>query len=159
MDRFALRAANLLVGNEESDAVLEVVFLGPELRFTTDAVVAVTGAELPPKLDGEPCDTWTAITVKAGQVLSFDFLKAGARAYVAVSGGIDVPLVLGSRSTYALGALGGLDGRALKVGDVPATRCQAESGRRSDAPFRRSFAAGHPTPVQLRVYPGCTMTG
>ena len=79
MDRYALRAPNLLVRNEEGDAVLEVVFLGPELRFATDAFVAVTGAELPPKLDGVPCDTWTAITVKVGQVLSFDFLKAGAR--------------------------------------------------------------------------------
>src|ERR1700760_822642 len=88
MDRFALRAANLLVGNQEGDAVLEAVFLGPELRFTSDVVVAVTGAELPPKLDSAPFDTWTAIKVKAGQILSFDFLKAGARAYVAVSGGI-----------------------------------------------------------------------
>jgi biotin-dependent carboxylase-like uncharacterized protein len=153
MDRFALRAANLLVGNEESDAVLEVVFLGPELRFAADAVVAVTGAELPPKLDGAPCDTWTAITVKAGQVLSFDFLKAGARAYVAVFGGIDVPLVLGSRSTYVLGALGGLDGRALKVGDIlplGAKRNSVPAGRTVPPEFRTS----HSTPVQLRVLPG-----
>ena len=153
MDRFALRAANLLVGNEEGDAVLEVVFLGPELRFATDAVVAVTGAELPPKLDGVPCDTWTAITVKADQVLSFDFLKAGARAYVAVSGGIDVPLVLGSRSTYPLGALGGLDGRALKAGDtlpLGVRRKSVPAGRTVPAEFR----PGRSTPVQLRVLPG-----
>ncbi len=153
MDRFALRAANLLVGNEEGDAVLEVVFLGPQLRFATDTVVAVTGAELPPKLDGVPFDTWTAITVKADQVLSFDFLKAGARAYVAVSGGIDVPLVLGSRSTYALGALGGLDGRALKVGDIlplGAKRNSVPAGRTVPAEFR----PGRSTPVQLRVLPG-----
>jgi biotin-dependent carboxylase-like uncharacterized protein len=153
MDRFALRAANLLVGNEEGDAVLEVVFLGPELRFATDAVVAVTGAELPPKLDGVPCDTWTTITVKADQVLSFDFLKAGARAYVAVSGGIDVPLVLGSRSTYVLGALGGHDGRALKVGDIlplGAKRNAVPAGRTVPAEFR----PGRSAPVQLRVLPG-----
>ncbi len=153
MDRFALRAANLLVGNEEDDAVLEVVFLGPELRFATDAVVAVTGAELPPKLDGAPCDSWTAIAVKAGQVLSFDFLKAGARAYVAVSGGIDVPLVLGSRSTYALGALGGLDGRALKIGDIlpiGGKRKSVTAGSTVPAELR----PGRSTPVQLRVLPG-----
>jgi biotin-dependent carboxylase-like uncharacterized protein len=153
MDRFALRAANLLVGNEEGDAVLEVVFLGPQLRFGTDAVVAVTGAELPPKLDGVPCDTWTTIAVKADQVLSFDFLKTGARAYVAVSGGIDVPLVLGSRSTYALGALGGLDGRALKVGDIlplGAKRNSVPAGRTVAAEFRPARS----TPVQLRVLPG-----
>jgi biotin-dependent carboxylase-like uncharacterized protein len=117
MDRFALRVANLLVGNDEGAAALECTFMGPELRFTTDAVIAITGAELPPKLDGEPRPNWEAVAVTAGQVLAFDFLKRGARAYVAVAGGIDVPVVLGSRSTYALGALGGFQGRALKAGD------------------------------------------
>jgi biotin-dependent carboxylase-like uncharacterized protein len=118
MDRYALRAANLLVGNDESDAGLEVVFMGPELRFTAAATIAITGAELPPKLDGVEQPTWTALAVKAGQVLSFGFLKRGARAYIAIAGGIDVPVVLGSRSTYVLGALGGYGGRALQAGDV-----------------------------------------
>ncbi|HET6619961.1 MAG TPA: biotin-dependent carboxyltransferase family protein [Dongiaceae bacterium] len=117
MDRFALRAANLLAGNDEGAAVLEAVFMGPELEFTSDATVAVTGAELPPKVNGDLRETWTSFKVKAGQVLSFDFLKKGARAYIAVSGGIDVPMVLGSRSTYALGALGGHEGRKLQAGD------------------------------------------
>ena len=117
MDRHALAAANLLVGNEEGAAVLEAVFMGPELEFTDDAMVAVTGAELPPKLDGIPRETWTSFKVKRGQRLSFDFLKKGARAYIAVAGGIDVPVVLGSRSTYALGALGGFQGRKLEAGD------------------------------------------
>jgi len=105
MDRHALAAANLLVGNAEGAAVLEAVFMGPELEFTDDAMVAVTGAELPPKLDGVPQETWSSFKVKRGQKLAFDFLKKGARAYIAVAGGIDVPVVLGSRSTYALGAL------------------------------------------------------
>src|SRR5688572_13744161 len=117
MDRFALRAANLLVGNDEGAAVLEAVFMGPELEFDTEAMVAVTGAELPPKVNGELRETWTSFRVKAGQVLSFDFLKKGARAYIAISGGVDVPVVLGSRSTYALGALGGHEGRKLQAGD------------------------------------------
>src|SRR5262245_29964218 len=99
MDRLALRAANMLVGNDEGAAVLEAVFTGPELEFTSDATVAVTGAELPPRVDGEPRETWTMFRLKAGQRLSFDFLKKGARAYIAVGGGIDVPVVLGSRST------------------------------------------------------------
>src|SRR3954464_12146204 len=118
MDRFALRAANMLVGNEEGAAVLEAVFMGPELEFTADALVAVTGAELPPKLAGEAKPPWTAFKVKSGQVLSFDFLKSGARAYIAVQGGIEVPVVLGSRSTYTLGALGGHQGRKLAAGDT-----------------------------------------
>lgn len=118
MDRFALCCANMLVGNDEGAAALECVFMGPELLFTADAIVAVTGADLPPKLDGVAQPLWTCFAVKAGQVLSFDYLRHGARAYLSVAGGIDVPLVLGSRSTYALGALGGYEGRALRVGDT-----------------------------------------
>lgn len=153
MDRYALAAANLLVGNDEGDAVLEAVFMGPEIRFTADATVAVTGAELPPKVDGEEQPTWTAFAVKAGQVLSFGFLKAGARAYIAVSGGIDVPVVLGSRSTYPLGALGGHEGRALKAGDslaVGPAKAAAKVG--ASVPETRRRGPGK-SPV-LRVLPG-----
>ena len=107
MDRFALRAANMLVGNDEGAAVLEAVFLGPELEFTAAATVAVTGGDLPPRLNGDERSGWEAFPVKAGDRLTFGYLKSGARAYIAVSGGIDVPVKLGSRSTYTLGALGG----------------------------------------------------
>lgn len=117
MDRLALRAANLLVGNDEAAAGLEAVFLGPELEFTQNATIAITGAELPPKIDGETKETWTAIPVKAGQTLSFDYLRQGARAYIAISGGINTPPALGSRSTYAIGALGGIHGRGIQAGD------------------------------------------
>lgn len=79
MDRFALRAANMLVGNDEGAAVLEAVFMGPELEFTQDAIVAVTGADLPPKVNGEVRESWTSFEVKAGQILSFDYLKQHAR--------------------------------------------------------------------------------
>lgn len=143
MDRLALRTANMLVGNDEGAAVLEAVFMGPELEFTQDATVAVTGAELPPKVDGDARETWTSFTVKAGQVLSFDFLKGGARAYIAVSGGIDTPPALGSRSTYTLGALGGLEGRALQAGD---TLPVGKAGR--------AAAEGRSVPEKLRRMPG-----
>lgn len=153
MDRFALRAANLLVGNDEGDAALEATFLGPELRFTADALVAVTGAELPPKVDGAPYPTWTSFSIRAGQVLSFDFLKSGARAYIAVAGGIDVPVVLGSRSTYALGALGGFEGRPLRANDVlqvGAPRGTERGGRAVPLELRREM----PATRGLRVLPG-----
>ncbi|MGE0237956.1 MAG: biotin-dependent carboxyltransferase family protein [Parvibaculaceae bacterium] len=152
MDRLATRAANLLVGNDESAAVLEAVFMGPELEFTADATVAVTGAELPPKVDGAPREGWTSFAVKKGQVLSFDFLKKGARAYIAVAGGIDVPVVLGSRSTYALGALGGFKGRKLEAGDeLPVGKGNgAKEGRAISAGLRR--APGNP--AELRMVPG-----
>src|SRR6266566_5242681 len=154
MDRHALTAANLLVGNEEGAAVLEAVFMGPELEFTDDAMVAVTGAELPPKLDGVPRETWSSFKVKRGQKLSFDFLKKGARAYIAVAGGIDVPLVLGSRSTYALGALGGFKGRKLEAGDelpVGAATASVNEGRRVAEGLRGLPMA---MPTELRVMPG-----
>ncbi len=152
MDRFALRAANMLVGNDEGAAVLEAVFLGPELEFTQDAMVAVTGADLPPKVDGDPRATWTSFAIRAGQVLSFEYLKGGARAYIAVSGGIDVPLALGSRSTYTLGALGGFEGRNLLAGDelpVGAAPAAAE-GRVVPAELRRMPGS----PAELRAMPG-----
>jgi biotin-dependent carboxylase-like uncharacterized protein len=154
MDRHALVAANLLVGNEESAAVLEAVFMGPELEFTDDALVAITGAELPPKLDGEPRETWTSFKVKRGQRLSFDFLKQGARGYIAISGGIDVPLVLGSRSTYALGALGGFKGRKLEAGDelpIGKTNASVKDGRTVAKDLRGLPAA---MPTELRMMPG-----
>jgi biotin-dependent carboxylase-like uncharacterized protein len=143
MDRYALVAANLLVGNEAGDAALEAVFMGPEIRFHVDATVAVAGGELPPKVDGVEQPTWAAFDIKAGQILSFGFLKGGARAYVAVAGGIDVPVVLGSRSTYPLGALGGHEGRALKVGDTLAV-----------GPPRRVVKEGVDVPADLRRGPG-----
>jgi biotin-dependent carboxylase-like uncharacterized protein len=152
MDRMALAAANLLVGNDEGAAVLEAVFMGPELEFLSDATVAVTGAELPPMLDGEPRETWTSFAVKKGQTLSFAFLKKGARAYIAISGGIDVPLVLGSRSTYTLGALGGFQGRKLQAGDtLPLGKGKgAKPGRSIAAKLRRLPG----DTAQLRMLPG-----
>lgn len=143
MDRYALRAANLLVGNQEGDAALEATFLGPELRFHRDTLVAVTGAEMVPRVDGTPQPTWTGFAVRAGQTLGFDFLKAGARAIIAVSGGFDVPAVLGSRSTYVLGALGGHAGRALQAGDVLPMNEAPAGGR-----------AGRAVPAALRRDPG-----
>lgn len=153
MDRFALRVANLLVGNDEGAAVLEAVFMGPELEFTADALVAVTGAELPPKVDGTVQATWTSFKVKAGQKLAFDFLQKGARAYIAIAGGIDVPVVLGSRSTYTLGALGGHLGRKLQAGDELAVGAAARNGvagRSLTESLRRAPGA----PAELRVLPG-----
>ena len=153
MDRFSLRAANLLVGNDEGSVALESVFLGPELEFTSDATVVVTGAELPPKVDGIPKESWTSFRVKSGQVLSFDYLKSGARAYIAVSGGFDVPLALGSRSTYTLGALGGFEGRNLQAGDEigigPSESLVPEGRSVPDALRRRNG-----TTAELRTIPG-----
>ncbi|WP_431877308.1 biotin-dependent carboxyltransferase family protein [Amycolatopsis sacchari] len=117
MDQYSHRAANLLVGNPEGAATLEATYIGPKLEFTDDRVVAVTGAEAPLSLNGEPVPTWESFAVRAGDVLSFSMITAGARPYIAVSGGVAVPEYLGSRSTYTLTGLGGFQGRKLADGD------------------------------------------
>ena len=117
MDIFSYQIGNYLVGNEDGAAGLEITYFGPELEFTQGAVIAVTGADLPPKINGEEAPTWEAFSVEEGDILSFDYLKNGARSYLAVAGGIDVPVFIHSRSTYTLIGLGGHEGRALKEGD------------------------------------------
>src|SRR4051812_22258047 len=118
LDLFSALAANLLVGNDEDAAVLEAAYLGPRLRFTEPAVVAVTGATMPVTVNDAPVPQWESVEVAEGDVLAFGYLEAGARVYVAVAGGLDVPAVLGSRSTYGLGGFGGFEGRPVRAGDV-----------------------------------------
>ena len=126
MDVWALRAANRLVGNDEGAAALEVTLAGPVLRFDGPGVVAVTGGDLGPCLDGRPMALWQAVGVSAGTELSFSGVRDGLRAYLGVGGGIDVPLVLGSRSTLLKARFGGFMGRALAAGDrVPTAPCAA----------------------------------
>jgi biotin-dependent carboxylase-like uncharacterized protein len=114
--------------------------------------VAVTGADLAPKVDGALRETWTSFKVKSGQVLSFDYLKSGARAYIAISGGIDVPVVLGSRSTYPLGALGGFRGRSLQAGDeLP---LGGSNGAKEGRMVARNLRRAPGKPAELRMLPG-----
>ncbi len=117
MDPLAHRLANALVGNPPDAAVLEATILGPELRFENPARIAIAGADLNPALDGLPLPTTGIATCPAGSVLRFGDRRTGARAYVAVDGGIAVPPVLGSRSADMMSGLGGIEGRALRAGD------------------------------------------
>ncbi|MGA8135452.1 MAG: urea carboxylase [Pseudomonas gingeri] len=119
MDSRSLRLGNLLLGNPEGCAGLEITMSGPSLRFNTDAVLAVTGAVLPVSLDGAAVAMNTALRVKAGSVLSLGSItEAGARSYLCLRGGVQVPDYLGSKSTFTLGQFGGHGGRALRAGDV-----------------------------------------
>ncbi|WP_326430106.1 urea carboxylase [Stutzerimonas frequens] len=119
MDSRALRLGNALLGNPEDAAGLEITMSGPILRFNTDAVVAVTGAAIPVKLDDVEQPMCTALFVPAGSTLTIGTIAgAGARSYLAVRGGVQVPEYLGSRSTFTLGQFGGHGGRALRAGDV-----------------------------------------
>jgi biotin-dependent carboxylase-like uncharacterized protein len=153
LDQYALRAANLLVGNDEGAALLEGTLLGPELVLRAPAIIAVTGAEAAPKVNGEARPLNESFAVRADDRLTFDFMKAGARIYIAVAGGIDVPPILGSRSTYALGALGGLSGRKLIAGDVlPMGR--APSGARVGRALTKDLVPTYPKSLELRVLSG-----
>jgi biotin-dependent carboxylase-like uncharacterized protein len=118
MDLGAFVIANRLAGNADGAAGLECTLLGP--RFTADVAcaIAVTGAEAPVTVNGEAAEPWTTLPLRAGDTVRIGAARAGVRIYVAFSGGLDVPLALGSRATYLRGGLGGVEGRALRRDDV-----------------------------------------
>lgn len=154
MDIFSYQVGNYLVGNEEGAAGLEITYFGPELEFTEGAVIAVTGAEMPPKINGEEAQTWEALEVGEGDVLSFDYLKNGARSYLAVAGGIDVPVFMHSRSTYTLIGLGGHEGRALQEGDELAIGNAANASGRVGKKVADDHVPAYSRETELRVIIG-----
>lgn len=131
MDSWSFRLANVLVGNEPGAAALECQFMGPTLKFQEDTVIAVTGADMQPKLDDQPMPMWESVAVKAGQTLTLSFAKTGARGYIAIAGGITTEPWLESRSTFHKAGVGGMNGRAIKQGQViPVGKGQGKAGRR-----------------------------
>ena len=128
VDRRAFAIANRLVGNDDGAAALECTLIGPRFEAQAACAIAVTGATMPVTVNGAEAPAWATVEVKPGDVVKLAPARAGVRAYLAISGGIDVPAVLGSRATYVRGRLGGLEGRALKredvlrLGPAPATR-------------------------------------
>jgi len=118
MDGFSAIVANRLVGNSDHAAVLELTLKGPELQFEQDSVIAITGADLSPTINGSSIPLWESIAIQRGSRLSFGTKRAGSRAYLAIAGGTDVPPVLYSRSTHCASETGGFQGRPLKPGDI-----------------------------------------
>jgi antagonist of KipI len=118
VDREAFVLANRLVGNPDGAAGLECTLMGPRLEFADASWVAVTGADVPVTLDGAEMPRWASFPVRAGGILKIGAVRAGVRAYLAISGGLATPPVLGSRATYVRGALGGFSGRAIRKDDV-----------------------------------------
>jgi len=153
LDLYSAAAANALVGNAPTAAVIESAYMGPKLRFTEPAVVAVTGADIPVLINGASAPSWESLDLKAGDELSFGILAGGARIYLAIAGGIDVPVVLGSRSLYALGAFGGFDGRALQAGDVlPVGAGAGRMGRSLPTALRPQFGKEVDVRIVLGLY-------
>ncbi|MCT4594352.1 MAG: biotin-dependent carboxyltransferase family protein [Anaeromicrobium sp.] len=118
MDKFAYRMANILVENNESEPVLEVTMLGPQIEFESVETISITGGNLSPKINGREVSMWTSIKVNRGDLLSFGEIKGGCRSYIAFSSGIDIPVIMRSKSTYLKGKIGGYEGRQLKTGDI-----------------------------------------
>lgn len=118
MDATSLRIANLLVGNEEGEAALEVTLMGTSFLFEKDLLISITGGNLSATIDGELVTLWRPVYVKEGSVLHFKACQSGCRAYVAIAGGFAVDEIMESKSTYLRGEIGGYKGRALKEGDL-----------------------------------------
>ncbi|EIW15762.1 MULTISPECIES: biotin-dependent carboxyltransferase family protein [Pelosinus] len=118
MDAYSLRIANILVGNQESEGTLEMALLGPSLEIEKDSLLAITGGNLSPTINGKVVPMWRPVYVKAGSILQFGVCKSGCRSYLAIAGGCDLLEVMGSKSTYLRAGIGGFQGRALQRGDV-----------------------------------------
>ncbi len=127
MDDYAYRIANWLVGNDANQAVLEMTLLGAELLFEVDSIIAICGADMAAQRNGKPLNNWRSYALSAGDVLSFGSAVSGCRTYLAVAGGIDCQMVLGSRSTDLRARLGGVDGRALQAGDVLPVKSRSQN--------------------------------
>ena len=140
MDRFAHRAANLLVGNGEADATLECTLTGPHVVAEHSCLVAITGADLEPRVNGQIAPTWTGFFLGQGDRLTFGARRSGGRAYIAVAGGIEADRWLGSASTNLMAARGGFHGRNLKAGDQISVAREAT----------RSVVSGRHLPGHLR---------
>jgi biotin-dependent carboxylase-like uncharacterized protein len=118
MDHFAFRMANLLVGNAQGTSALEITLGGFKARFSDKRVVAITGAQMHPTLNGSAVPMWQSLEVKSGDLLALGMVKSGGfRSYLAINGGFDVPEYMGSRATFTVGGFGGFQGRGLKKGD------------------------------------------
>lgn len=118
MDSFSMVAVNLLVGNGPNDACLEITLIGPEMQALTDTQFSVTGGKISVEINGKEAPMWQTLTVCKGDVVSIGKVESGCRCYLSIRGGINTPMVLGSRSTYVRGRFGGINGRQLKAGDI-----------------------------------------
>lgn len=152
MDPRSYNAANELVGNTGGEAALELTLFGGSYRLEADAILAVTGADMEPLLNGTPCGINRPFQARSGSVLTFSPAAVGLRTYLAAAGGFDVPLVLGSRSTNLKCGIGGFEGRALRAGDVLPVGKTAVSWE--DVKDRRTEAISCPEEISVRVIAG-----
>lgn len=130
MDKSALRLINMLVGNEENEAGLEMTIMGPKLLIKKTTLLAIGGADMEPLLNGERIPLWRPILAEEGSMLCFGKAKSGCRTYVTFAGGIHIDRTMGSKSTYIRASIGGIEGRMLKKGDYFQVGTQSEMASR-----------------------------
>ena len=131
MDSWSFRLANVLVENDPGTAALECQFMGPTLKFNSDRIIAITGADMSPKIDGKAVPLWESLEVKKDQILEMAFATIGARSYIAFAGGINTTPWLGSRSTFHKAGVGGIDGKAIQEGQIiPLNKSKSVAGRK-----------------------------
>ena len=156
MDSWSFRLANLLVGNPVGAPGLECQYMGPTVRFEEDTILAVTGADMQPTLDGVFVPLWQSVAAKAGQTLAMTFAKLGTRAYIAFAGGIEVEPWLGSRATFHKAGIGGMGGYALKASQTVPTGVPASTavaGRRVQPEARPPIATDRRWEIEVVAGP------
>ena len=151
LDGFAARVANLLVGNAENAAVVETTLMGLRIKVLRDTWVAVTGGDLQPRKNGAPFAMWRSQRVREGESIAFSAPANGLRAYLAVAGGIQLAMVMGSRSTNLSSGFGGFAGRALRKGDILAAEAGNDCAAFADRAFRPEEVPVYASPWRLRV--------
>ncbi|WP_027416243.1 biotin-dependent carboxyltransferase family protein [Aneurinibacillus terranovensis] len=154
-DKYSFMAGNILLGNPLDYAALEISLLGPTIEFQKSTVIAITGATVQPTINKQPIPMWENVRVQEGDILRFTFSKKGVKTYLCVSGGINVPEVLGSRSTYELSGYGGYQGRKLMAGDLlpvgePLPGVFKQVGKRIPPSFIPDYSGSH----EIRVVMG-----
>jgi len=154
LDTFSLRVGNLLVGNREEEAVLEMTLTGLKIKALKEVVISITGGDLCSILNGEPLEIWRTHLLVEGDIVHFKKVRAGCRAYLAVGGGLVVPKIMGSCSTYLSGSFGGLEGRKLRRGDILHTQNVPSSLNQLGLRFPLDWVPPLEKEVSLRVIPG-----
>lgn len=153
LDKFAAKCANLLLKNDENAAVLEMTFMGPTLEILAPCTLAVTGAAMTITVNGQPVEGWSSFPATSGDIVNLGSCEAGCRAYLAVNGGLDVPIIMGSRSCYTGGGFGGHEGRILERGDILDNLDETDKtiGRRRIPPV---YVPTYTSSWTLRAIPG-----
>jgi antagonist of KipI len=154
LDPFSYRVANLLVNNQRNEACLETTLMGLRLKALSESVIAITGGDLLPSLNGEPFEMWRTHLLVEGDVIAFKKVGSGCRAYLSTNGGFIAPEVMGSRSTYLSGRFGGMEGRPLRKGDILYRFDLSSSLNRIGSRFQEEWIPLFEKEATLRVIPG-----